>query len=184
MNLVFNNLFLVGYFLNKLLKGKQPSFFIEIPPLRTPRLKNILIKTGVRLKWYFKEVLPLFIGVSMLIWIEKITKIFDGIIYLLEKIVKVVGLSSLAKVFLFGFFRRDYGAAGLYELDRTGMLSLRELLVSCVILILFLPCIAQFLMNLKERGVKVSLTINIFVLIFSFTIGFILNKILLVGGWN
>jgi len=66
-----NNLFLVGYFLNKLLKGKQPSFFIEIPPLRTPRLKNILIKTGVRLKWYFKEVLPLFIGVSMLIWIEK-----------------------------------------------------------------------------------------------------------------
>jgi ferrous iron transport protein B len=174
-----------GFFLNKILKGKQPSFYIELPPLRLPRLTNIFTKTYARLKWYFKEVLPLFIWASVIIWLGQITKIFNLVISLLRSGVKLIGLpQSLAKVFLFGFFRRDYGAAGLYDLEKSGALSLREMVVAAVVLTLFLPCIAQFLVSIKERGAKVTLSIAIFILFFSFTMGFFLNKILIILGVN
>ncbi len=176
---------LTGFLLNKILKGQRPSFHIEIPPLRMPRISNILTKTYVRLKWYFKEVLPLFIWASIIIWIGQITKIFDLVVSLLSYPVKLIGLSGdLAKVFLFGFFRRDYGAAGLYDLDKQGLLTTREILVAAVVLTLFLPCIAQFLINIKERGYKLAMSIAVFILFFSFGIGFVLNKLLLILGVN
>jgi ferrous iron transport protein B len=172
-----------GLFLNKILKGKRPSFYIELPPLRLPRLSNIIIKTYSRLKWYFKEVLPLFIWASVLIWIGQITKIFDIILYALHFPLRLMGLpATLSSVFLFGFFRRDYGAAGLYDLERHGALVLRETIVCAVVLTLFLPCIAQFLMNIKERGIKMALSISVFILVFSFSVGFLLNKVLLLTG--
>ncbi|MBP7088067.1 MAG: ferrous iron transport protein B [Candidatus Omnitrophica bacterium] len=170
---------LSGFLLNHILKGKRPSFHIELPPLRLPRISNIFTKTYVRLKWYFKEVLPLFIWASLIIWLGQITKVFDWVISFLSYPVKLMGLPvDMSKIFLFGFFRRDYGAAGLYDLDRQGILSFREILVASVVLTLFLPCIAQFLMNIKERGIKVALAIAMFILLFSFSTGVILNKIL------
>jgi len=175
----------IGFFLNKVLKGKRPSFHIELPPLRMPRISNILIKTYTRLKWYFQEVLPIFIWASVLIWLGKITKVFDIIISILAYPVKLIGLPlDMAEIFLFGFFRRDYGAAGLYDLEKQGLLSGREIIVAAVVLTLFLPCIAQFLMNIKERGIKFALGIAVFILFFSFSIGFILNKILVIWGVN
>ncbi|UCC95248.1 MAG: ferrous iron transport protein B [Candidatus Omnitrophota bacterium] len=172
-----------GFILNRILKGKKPSFHIELPPLRMPRMSNICIKTYSRLKWYFKEVLPLFIWASVFIWVGQITKLFDIVIAALAYPLRGVGLPDyLAKVFLFGFFRRDYGAAGLYDLNKQGLLSMREVLVAAVILTLFLPCIAQFLMNLKERGMKLSIGIALFILFFSFSVGFVLNNILLIVG--
>jgi len=175
----------IGLLLNRILKGKRPSFHIELPPLRVPRLSNIFTKTYTRLKWYFKEVLPLFIWASIIIWIGQITKLFDMVISLLSYPVKLIGLSQeLAKVFLFGFFRRDYGAAGLYDLDKQGLLSTREIVVAAVVLTLFLPCIAQFLMNIKERGYKLAIGIAVFILFFSFGVGFVLNMLLLMWGVN
>ena len=176
---------IVGFCLNKILKGKRPSFHIELPPLRMPRLTNIFTKTYTRLKWYLKEVLPIFIWASVIIWIGQITKVFDFVVSLLAQPVKLIGLpDSLSKIFLFGFFRRDYGAAGLYDLNNQGLLSVRELVVSAVVLTLFLPCIAQLLMNIKERGMKLALGITVFILFFSFSVGFVLNKILLLWGVN
>ncbi len=174
-----------GFFLNKVLKGKRPTFHIELPPLRMPRISNIFTKTYTRLKWYFQEVLPIFIWASVLIWLGKITKVFDFIISMLAYPVRLIGLPlEMAKIFLFGFFRRDYGAAGLYDLEKQGLLSGREIIVAAVVLTLFLPCIAQFLMNIKERGIKFAMGIAVFILFFSFSIGFILNKILVIWGVN
>ena len=62
-----------GYLLARLLPGKQGGFYMEIPPLRLPKLKNILTKTYVRVKWYFYEILPLFIWASVLIWLGRLT---------------------------------------------------------------------------------------------------------------
>ncbi|NQT95037.1 MAG: ferrous iron transport protein B, partial [Candidatus Omnitrophica bacterium] len=119
------------------------------------------------------------------IWIGKITRIFDMLIALLRKPVELIGLPpEAAKMFLFGFFRRDYGAAGLYDLNKQGLLNGVQLVVSCVALTLFLPCIAQFLMNVKERGVKTGLGISIFVLLFSFGVAYVVNLTLIRSGIN
>lgn len=169
----------IGYLAAKTLPGKQPSFYMEVPPLRLPKISNVIIKTYVRVKWYFKEVLPLFLLASLFIWLGQLTGLFDLILNLLRKPVEMIGLPpEAAKIFLFGFFRRDYGAAGLYDLNKQGILNGVQLVVACVALTLFLPCIAQFLMNVKERGWKTGLGISVFILFFSFTIAYVVNLIL------
>jgi len=75
---------IAGTLLNKLLKGEQPVFFMEVPPLRFPSLKNVLLKTYERLKWYFYEVIPVFILASFFIWIGRITYIFDFLSFILS----------------------------------------------------------------------------------------------------
>lgn len=169
----------IGFLTARVLPGEKPSFYMEIPPLRFPKTKNVLVKTYSRVRWYFREVLPLFILASLLIWAGQLTRIFDIIVDILKTPVRFLGLPpESAKIFLYGFFRRDYGAAGLYDLGKEGLLNGNQLVISCVALTLFLPCIAQFLMNVKERGIKIGIGISIFILVFSFTVAYVLNLLL------
>jgi ferrous iron transport protein B len=169
----------IGFLTARLMPGERPSFYMEVPPLRLPKLSNVLTKTYVRVKWYFKEIMPLFILASVFIWFGQITRLFDVIVNVLEKPVEMIGLPvEAATVFLFGFFRRDYGAAGLYDISKQGALNDVQLVVACIALTLFLPCIAQFLMNVKERGWKTGLGISAVVLTISFSAAFTVNYIL------
>ena len=170
---------LVGFLASKIMPGEIPTFYMEIPPLRFPQFSNIIRKTLSRLKWYFMEIFPLFIFASVLIWLGQITGVFNFLVKILEYPIRWIGLPAEASVsFLFGFFRRDYGAAGLYDLKKMGLLSGNQLVVACVTLTLFLPCIAQLLMNIKERGMRLGIVMSIFILIFSFSIGYLVNLIL------
>ncbi|MHC4545704.1 MAG: ferrous iron transport protein B [Planctomycetota bacterium] len=146
-----------GTLMAKLFPGPEPSFYMELPPLRLPRLGNVIVKTYSRMVWYFKEILPLFILASVLIWAGKLTGIFQFLVKSLEPVVNAIGLPDEASVaFLFGFFRRDYGAAGLYDLQGAGLMTGNQLAVAAITLTLFLPCIAQFLIFKKECGTKIS----------------------------
>lgn len=170
---------IVGFLAAKIMPGEFPAFYMEIPPLRLPQLSNILRKTASRLKWYFLEVLPLFIMASVFIWLGQITRIFDVVVNILKYPVSWIGLPDKSAVsFLFGFFRRDYGAAGLYDLKREGLLSGNQLVIACVTITLFLPCIAQLLMNMKERGLRMGIAMSVFILFFSFSIGYLVNMAL------
>ncbi|TLM99650.1 ferrous iron transport protein B, partial [bacterium] len=84
--------------------------------------------------------------------------------------------------FIFGFFRRDYGASGLYDLQTKGILDARQLTVAAVTLTLFIPCIAQFLIMQKERGTKVAVAIGLFVSALAFCTGYLLNGFLVLTG--
>ncbi len=167
---------LVGFLAAKIMPGELPTFYMEIPPLRLPQFSNVLRKTYSRLTWYFKEIFPLFIFASLLIWLGQITKIFGVFVKILEYPISWLGLPGKAAVaFLFGFFRRDYGAAGLYDLKKAGLLSGNQLVVACITLTLFLPCIAQLLMNVKERGIRMGIAMSVFILFFSFSVGYLVN---------
>jgi ferrous iron transport protein B len=177
-------LLLVGVLGARLLPGERPSFYMELPPLRLPRPGNVLVKTYTRMQWYLLEVLPFFLGASLVIWVGRVTGFFQLLIRLLEPVMRILGLpGEAASVFLFGFFRRDYGAAGLYDLQAAGLLSGRQMLVAAVTLTLFIPCVAQFAVMLKERGWKTALGIAAFILPFSFGTGFLLNWALSALGW-
>ncbi len=169
-------LLLVGYLASKIIPGKRPSFYMELPPLRLPKPSNVLIKTYTRLQWYFVEVLPIFILASILLWVGDLTGVLGFITRGLEPLVRLIGLPpETAAIFLYGFFRRDFGAAGLYDLHTSGVILGIPLLVAAVTLTLFVPCIAQFSVMLKERGIKTALAIALFIFPFAFLVGFILN---------
>ena len=178
-------MFIVAYFANKVISGACSDFMMEIPPMRMPEIGNILSKTYARVKWYLKEVIPIFIfGTAFLFGLDQ-----TGALAYIEKLFTpvVTGLMGLPKdvtaAFLIGFFRRDYGAAGLYDLAQKGLLNPQQIVVSLITITLFVPCFAQFLMMVKERGWKVALLIVAFIFPLAILVGSLVNLILnLIGG--
>jgi ferrous iron transport protein B len=91
--------------------------------------------------------------------------------------VTLIGLpQQTAVAFLFGFFRRDYGAAGLYDLRAT--MNGAQLLVAATTMTLFMPCIAQLSITIKERGWKTALAISAFIFPFALGVGGLMNLLL------
>ena len=58
----------VGWMSARVVPGQRATFHMEMPPMRWPRLGNVLRKTWMRLVWYFREVVPLFLIASVLLW--------------------------------------------------------------------------------------------------------------------
>ena len=171
---------LVGTLASKIIPGSSSDFIMELVPLRVPQLSNILIKTAARVEWYLREALPLFIiGTTFLFFLDKL-----GLLHLIEHlasplIVWALGLPPKAtEAFMVGFLRRDYGAAGLYILAKTGQMDHIQILVSLVTMTLFVPCIAQFLVTMKERGWKTTVLMAAFIFPFAILVGGILNFLL------
>jgi ferrous iron transport protein B len=175
---------LVGLITARLLPGTPASFHMELPPLRLPRPGNVLTKTYTRMHWYFVEVLPLFLLASVLLWLGDLTGMLQHAIAALAPAVRALGLpEDAASVFLFGFFRRDYGAAGLFDLNQQGLLTVRQLTVAAVTLTLFIPCVAQFLVMIRERGARTAFAMFAFITPFAFGVGWALNLVLQAVGW-
>ncbi len=175
---------LIGLIAAKLLPGENPVFYMEIPPLRLPQLRNVLVKTLTRMQSYFMEILPLFLVASVILWAGKMTGLLASLVNGLSVVVEMIGLPAEATTaFVFGFFRRDFGAAGLYDLQTSGLLNISQLTVAAVTLTLFVPCVAQFLVMGRERGAKVALGIFGFVTMLAFSSGWVLNRLLLVTGF-
>lgn len=173
-------LLISGYLASKLVKGEKTDFFLEIPPIRKPDIMNIIIKTLGRVEWYLKEAVPLFIlGTFILFLLHKL-----NLLILIEKaaspvIVNLVGLpEKTTEAFILGFLRRDYGAAGLFAMAEKGLLTPIQSVVSLVTITLFVPCLANFFMIIKEMGLRTALLIIAIVFPTAFLAGGLLNWIL------
>jgi len=174
-------LLLSGYLASKVVKGEKTDFFLEIPPIRKPDIMNILIKTFGRVEWYLKEAVPLFIlGTFILFLLHKL-----NLLTIIEKaaspiVVNLVGLpEKTTEAFILGFLRRDYGAAGLFTMAQKGLLTPVQSLVSLVTITLFVPCLANFFMIIKEMGLRTALLIVGIVFPAAFLAGGLLNWILI-----
>jgi len=177
---VISVIFFVGMLASYIVPGERSDFILELPPIRVPQFSNIMVKTLARIEWYLREAVPLFVlGTLVLFVSDKM-----GLLGLLEEVASpvVVGFLGLpvkaTEAFLVGFLRRDYGAAGLFALAREGALDPIQMVVSLVVITLFVPCIANFLIIIKERGLKTALAIVSFIFPFAFIVGGILNFIL------
>lgn len=170
----------VGYVSAHLISGESSDFILEVPPLRIPQFSNIIIKTIARLEWYLKEVIPLFIlSTAILFAMDKM-----GLLKVIERIASpiVVNILSLpaeaAGSFLMGFLRRDYAAAGLLSLFMDGRMDTVGAIVSMVTITLFVPCFANTLMIIKERGIWIGVKMVVVVFVLSIIVGGILNFVL------
>ncbi len=173
-------LFIVGFLASCLVKGESSDLILEVPPIRIPQIGNVIIKTLARLEWYLKEAVPIFILGTIILFILDRLKILEFIQNLASPVVvKILSLPKEAtNAFLIGFLRRDYGAAGLFDLQQKGYLSNHQVLVSLVTITLFVPCIANFLIIIKEQGLRTALIIVGIVLFLALLVGGITNWIL------
>jgi ferrous iron transport protein B len=166
-------IFLVGRLAARALSGRSSDFVIEFPPLRLPRPANILRKTLARIEWYLKEAVPLFALGTLLLFLADRLSLLAGLQRAAEPLlVSGLGLpKETAEAFVIGFLRRDFGAAGLYRLKEAGALSPVQTLVAVVTMTLFIPCVANLLMIVRERGFWTALAVAAFVFPFAFAVG-------------
>lgn len=170
-------LFIVlGSILNFLLKGESPEIFFEIPPYRIPHMETLLKKTWMRVKGFLLEALPfVFLGI-LAINILYLIGVMGALSNLLSPIMsQMLGLPDQAiDALIMGFLRKDLATAMLAPLN----LSPNQLVVACTVLATSFPCIATFVVLIKEIGVKDMLKTVVLMLSVALITGTILNLIL------
>jgi ferrous iron transport protein B len=168
---------LIGTLAARVLPGRGSDFVVELPPMRMPKLSNVLLKTVARIEWYLKEAVPLFVLGTLILFAADRLGLLERLRRLAEPLVTGwLGLpAETTEAFLIGFLRRDFGAAGLYRLTQAGVLDAVQVLIAAVTITLFVPCIAHFFMTVKERGWRTGVTIALFVFAFALGAGGVLN---------
>jgi len=147
----------VGKVLHKVLPGETTDLLIDLPPIRMPRIENVLKKMTTKSYAFLKEAAPLFMLGAFIITVLQVTGLLETIQDALAPVTE--GMLKLpreaATVFIMGMIRRDFGAAGLSDMD----ISPEQMLVSLITITLFVPCIASVIVMFKERGRKEGLLI-------------------------
>ncbi len=170
-------IFIVGWLAAKVVRGDSGDFILEVPPIRMPKLSNILIKVLARTEWYLKEAVPLFVIGTLLLYLLDAAHLLTAIQRALSPlVVNALGLPAQASnAFVVGFLRRDYGAAGLYAMQRAGQLTGNQTVVALTVMTLFIPCVANFLVIWRERGYRAGLLIAGFIVAYAFGTGALMH---------
>ncbi|MFN8547979.1 MAG: ferrous iron transporter B [Candidatus Eisenbacteria bacterium] len=173
--IVAGSMLAVGFLAARVLPGDRGDFLLEIPPIRKPVLSNIIIKTAARIDWYLREVVPLFILGTVLLFVLDRSHVLQGIRrFGAPLVVHWLGLpADTTDAFLVGFLRRDYGAVLLLQAG-TGahaLLDSAQVLVCMVVITLFVPCVANVFIIVREHGWKMALAMSAFIFPFAFFMG-------------
>ena len=155
LSLVFGVLFfiwiIIGIILKKFVKGESHEIFVEIPPYRIPYLLAVLKKLWMRLFNFIKEALPfVFLGVLLIniLFSLKIINILGDITS--PVITNLFGLpKETVGALIVGFVRKDVAVGMLIPLQ----LSFKQLIVASVVLTVYFPCVATFIVLLRELGI-------------------------------
>jgi ferrous iron transport protein B len=176
---VFTLTVATGIILNKLMHVEPSNFIMEVPPIRIPSLKNVLSKTSYRSLLFLQEAVPLFIISALgLFFADKI-----GLLAIIEDFAAPVisgflGLPpQFAESLIMGFIRGEAGVAVLKKMVDSGVMNHAQLVVSMVVTILFIPCVTNFMLIIKEQGSQKALAIIVSVTTCAILTGGILNYI-------
>jgi len=178
--MVFGTLFVVwlvlGFILAHTVRGFSPEILIEIPPYRLPSWRAVLIKLWGRVYGFLREALPIILLAIFAIGILYTLGVFDAIADFTAPVVSgVFGLPKEAVVaIVVGFLRKDVAIGLLAPLS----LSAGQLVIGCVVLTMFFPCIAAFVVLARELGFRGLLMAIGVMIAATVVVGGLLNLIL------
>jgi ferrous iron transport protein B len=177
---VFITLFLVwilgGTLMKSVIKGESPEIFTEIPPYRFPYFVGLLKKLWMRIKWFLKEAVPFVLLGVLIVNILYTLRIIQTIGHFTAPVItKFLGLPLEAVgALLIGFLRKDLAVGMLAPLG----LSMKQLIISSVVLTMYFPCVATFAVFFKELGILDLLKAGAIMIGSAFIVGSILNLLL------
>lgn len=178
---IASQILLIGYLTNKIFRGRSSEFIMEIPPLRIPRLKGLLVNSIRRTYLFLREAIPVFLLATFIVFfLDEI-----GGLTVIENLTEPIlsGFIGLPKesvdVFLMSIIRREAGVAVLTQFVERGMFNNIQIIVNLLLITFLMPCINAILVIVKERGLRVAVAICSFVLIYAILIGAFVNRSLL-----
>ncbi|MFC1714090.1 FeoB small GTPase domain-containing protein [Candidatus Poribacteria bacterium] len=141
-----------GYILNKIVKGESPEILLEIPSYHLPPVRSLAKKLWMRMAGFLKDAIPF-----MLLGIILMNIFFTtGLVGLTARvfgpvITRMMGLpKTVAVALMMGFLRKDVAVGMLAPLG----LTTKQLVIASTVLAIYFPCIAAFVVLLKELGLK------------------------------
>jgi ferrous iron transport protein B len=178
--LVFVTLFTVwmvlALIMSRFMKGQTPETFVEIPPIRFPRAKTLFQKSWFRTKHFIKEAIPFVLLGVVIVNVLYVTGIIDLLGTAAEPVVtNVMGLpKETIGSLLVGFLRKDVAVGMLVPLG----LTMKEMVIASVVLTMYFPCIATFIVIFKEMGLKDTLKSTAIMLASTLLVAGLLNVLL------
>lgn len=179
--MVFGILFLCGILsgtvLNKLMRGETPELFMEIPSWQVPQLRPLARKLWIRMKEYLADALPLILTGVFIVDLMQLSGLTDWLTkvfrFPVEHLLSLPG--EITPVLLLGVLRKDVSIALLEPYH----LSAEQLVVSCIFMTMYLPCVATFFVMLRESGVKDTLRVVTLTFALATATAWVLSLILL-----
>ncbi|MBN3033855.1 MAG: ferrous iron transporter B [Candidatus Saganbacteria bacterium] len=173
---LFGSWFILGFILNRLLPGFSPELLLEIPPYRLPPLRLLFKKLWWRVKAFLKEALPIVMLGVLAVDLLYLAGVFNLLIGLFAPVMR--GLLGLPKeavtAIIIGFLRKDVAVGLLLPLG----LSVKQLIVGCVVLSMFFPCVATFVVLCRELGWRDMLKSTAIMIAAALAAGGLLNLVL------
>lgn len=172
---IFGFFIAVGSLLNLTLKGESTPLFIELPSLRMPKISNVMTKTTMKTYHFMYEAIPWFVLGALIVSFLHVFNLLQSIeVVFAPLVVKWLQLpQEAARVFIMGFVRRDFGAAGLTSLALTPI----QIVIALVTITLFVPCVASLVILFKEQSWKHALLIWLGTLFMAFFVGGVISHV-------
>ena len=147
---LFVNGILAGTILNKLMKGETPELFMEIPSWQIPQWRPLLRKLLIRMKEDLRDALPLILVGVLFVDLMQLSGLTNWIAKIARYPVEhILGLpADTTPLLILGCLRKDVSIALLQPFN----LPPAELVVACVFMAMYLPCVATFVVMLRESG--------------------------------
>jgi ferrous iron transport protein B len=178
--IVYGTLFAVWLLISLVLRftvrGFQPELLVEIPPYRLPTLRALGSKMWLRISGFVREALPIILGAIVAVNVLYQLNLFTYLARVAGPVItRLWGMPSEAVVpLLVGILRKDVALGLLAPLD----LTVKQLIIGSVLLAMFFPCIATFVVLFRELGFKDGLKSIGIMLLAVFLTGSALNLIL------
>jgi ferrous iron transport protein B len=142
----------MGYILNKVVKGESPEILLEIPSYHLPPIGPLAKKLWMRMAGFLKDAVPFMLLGIILMNIFFTTGLVDVTARMLSPVItRMMGLpKTVAVALMMGFLRKDVAVGMLAPLG----LTTKQLVVASTVLAIYFPCIAAFVVLLKELGIR------------------------------
>jgi len=177
---VYGTLFVVWLLISLILRFAnrefQPELLVEIPPYRLPTARALATKMWLRISGFVREALPIILTAIVAVNVLYQLNLFTYLAKVAEPVVtRVWGMPAEAVVpLLVGILRKDVALGLFAPLALTG----KQLIIGSVVLAMFFPCIATFVVLFRELGFKGGLKSIAIMLLAVFCTGGALNLIL------
>ncbi|TFG08147.1 MAG: ferrous iron transport protein B [Promethearchaeota archaeon] len=164
----FSVILIIGRILNKVMPGESTELIMEMHEFRVPNYGVIFKQTWVRSKEFVYKALPLIIVLGIFLEILLIFNALEPINVFLSPItVFWLGLPLITGVFLiYGILRKELTLVLLALLANSLGLTLVEVLtpiqmiVFCLVTMLYVPCFATIVIIAKQTNWKYAIQIS------------------------
>ncbi len=172
----------IGTLMNKLVPGFSTDLLLELPTFRLPNIITVFKKLWMRILGFLKEALPMVLLGVFIINIFYTLGIFDVLTKVTGPLLKdIFGVPEAAiEALIMGFLRKDLAMGVLLPLGLTA----KQMLTMSILLVIYFPCIATFVILLRELGPKDMLKATAIMLTSTVIVGGYINFAFQNEGFN